>query len=145
MKGLRALRLDAGLTQRQLAVMAGTSSYHVSLFERGLRVPKVLVKERMAEALHVAPVELGTATSGCPRNPYVERPRCAHCGRCLDMRSRRAASQSRILTESEGYCTPCGRPLTDEAKERVPRDGFIAFVSSLTHHEPVRWFGEQAS
>lgn len=48
---LRRLREDAGLTQKQLASMAGVSEHAVYLFERGANAPSLATAQAMARAL----------------------------------------------------------------------------------------------
>ena len=55
---LRALRLQAGLTQEQLAESADVSVNFVSLVERGLKSPTLATMERLAIALKVPLVDL---------------------------------------------------------------------------------------
>lgn len=55
---IRALRLERGLTQEELAVRAGLSQSHVSEHETGARVPKLPTLFRIARALDVEPGEL---------------------------------------------------------------------------------------
>ena len=48
---IRRLRLDAGLSLRRLADMAGIDHGHLSLIERGLREPSLAVLTSIADAL----------------------------------------------------------------------------------------------
>ena len=48
---LRELRLEAGLTQRQLAALAGVHLNSVSAFERGKLCPTVGMLDRLAAPL----------------------------------------------------------------------------------------------
>ena len=48
---IRSLRLDAGLSLRRLADMAGIDHGHLSLIERGLREPSLAVLMSIADAL----------------------------------------------------------------------------------------------
>jgi len=48
---IRRVRLAAGLTQIQLAALAGLDQSNLSLLERGGRVPKIATLGRWAEAL----------------------------------------------------------------------------------------------
>lgn len=55
---VRELRLDAGLTQRQVATAAGVSDRTVSAIEMGRRGASVPVLDRLARALSVDPLSL---------------------------------------------------------------------------------------
>ena len=55
---IRRLRLEAALSQEDLAAAAGLHSTYVSLLERGLRVPSLLVVEQLAGALSKSLSEL---------------------------------------------------------------------------------------
>lgn len=55
---VRELRLDAGLTQRQVATAAGVSDRTVSAIEMGRRGASVPVLNRLARALRVDPLSL---------------------------------------------------------------------------------------
>ena len=50
---LRALRLDAELSQEQLAVKAGLHFTYISQVERGKRNPTIVTLARIASALQV--------------------------------------------------------------------------------------------
>ena len=56
---LKALRLDAGLTQQQLADKAGLDRSWVNQMERGRKRITRTPRDKLAEALGVSPVELG--------------------------------------------------------------------------------------
>ena len=56
---LKALRLDAGLTQQQLADKAGLDRSWVNQMERGKKKITRAPREKLAKALGVSPVELG--------------------------------------------------------------------------------------
>lgn len=55
---LLKLRQERGLSQEELAFEAGLHRTYVSGVERGIRNPTVLVLERIAAALNVAPARL---------------------------------------------------------------------------------------
>ena len=55
---IRRLRLEAALSQEDLAAAAGLHSTYVSRLERGLRVPSLLVVEQLASALSKSLSEL---------------------------------------------------------------------------------------
>ena len=57
-KNLKALRLERGLSQEQLADEIGIHRTYASDLERGTRNPSILVLERIAIALEVTPGEL---------------------------------------------------------------------------------------
>ena len=61
---LRALRLQAGLTQEQLAESADVSVNFVSLVERGVKSPTLATMERLAAALKVPLADLFRFDSG---------------------------------------------------------------------------------
>ena len=50
---LRELRHRKGLTMKQVAKMANVSESAISLYERGYRVPRLIVAKRIATALGV--------------------------------------------------------------------------------------------
>lgn len=55
---LREVRLDAGLSQEELAFRAGVHTNYVSLLERGRKSPTLGVIVRLASALSVSPESL---------------------------------------------------------------------------------------
>ena len=55
---LRALRLQKGFTQEDLAFYAGTCSAEVSRLERGLGNPQLLTILSLAHVLEVEPADL---------------------------------------------------------------------------------------
>jgi transcriptional regulator with XRE-family HTH domain len=61
-KRLRAARLEAGLTQRQLG-FAGCSYAYISRIEAGVRVPSLQVIHEFARRLGVSPQYLATGGS----------------------------------------------------------------------------------
>jgi transcriptional regulator with XRE-family HTH domain len=61
---LRQLRVDAGLTQRELAERTGTDHTTIAKYENGARVPFVERLAALAGALGVAPAELTQAGAG---------------------------------------------------------------------------------
>lgn len=50
---IRAARLEAGLTQEELALEAQTSHSHIGRIERGLGAPTVRTVVKLHRALHV--------------------------------------------------------------------------------------------
>jgi transcriptional regulator with XRE-family HTH domain len=57
-KRLKALRLERGMTQAELAKRAGISRKHVIRIEAAEQEPTLGVIERLAKALKVRPAEL---------------------------------------------------------------------------------------
>jgi len=55
---IREERLAIALTQEQLAEKAGLHTTYISLLERGLRNPSLLVVEKIANALQVSMTDL---------------------------------------------------------------------------------------
>lgn len=55
---LRAVRLNRGISQMNLAASSALDPTYVSLMERGHRVPSFIVIVRLADALNVSPVQL---------------------------------------------------------------------------------------
>lgn len=55
---LRAARAHRGITQEQLAQLAGINAQTISRFERGERDPRVWQLMRLAKALGIAPSQL---------------------------------------------------------------------------------------
>ena len=53
MQALKSLRQSRGLTQVQLAELAGLTPEHLSNVERGRYIPKVTTLQRLAKALRV--------------------------------------------------------------------------------------------
>lgn len=68
-KALRAFRLDAGLTQRQLAEMLGTSSDYLSLIERGKRPVPAYVAKAFETVCNVVPTRVAVK-DGVSRMPH---------------------------------------------------------------------------
>lgn len=60
-RGLRRLRLRAGLTQRELGEAAGVPRSTISAIERGRMTPDLRVQTQLANALHVSAAELDDA------------------------------------------------------------------------------------
>lgn len=57
-ENLRALRKEKGLSQVELAKLAGLSNVYISEIERGESFPSDEVLNRLAAALETAPTEL---------------------------------------------------------------------------------------
>jgi transcriptional regulator with XRE-family HTH domain len=57
-KELRRLRLEAGLTQEQVAVKAGVSREYVSMLEAGKNIPTIDVFIRLCRAVGAPPSEI---------------------------------------------------------------------------------------
>jgi transcriptional regulator with XRE-family HTH domain len=55
---VRRKRLAAGLSQEALSGQAGLHRTYVGLLERGLRMPSILVAQKIAEALGITTAEL---------------------------------------------------------------------------------------
>lgn len=55
---IRELRHEKGLTMKQVAIKAGVSEAAISLYERGLRKPTIVVAFKIAAALGVTVDEL---------------------------------------------------------------------------------------
>jgi transcriptional regulator with XRE-family HTH domain len=72
---LRAVRIDAGITQEVLAERADCDRTYPSLLERGLRQPTIGTVIDIAGALHVEPAALFTMTVSRLRACGVIRPR----------------------------------------------------------------------
>ena len=66
---LRTARRNAGLTQRELALVAGTSQATISAYESGRKVPSVITLDRLLSA--------------CGASLAVGRPRLERSGRHL--------------------------------------------------------------
>lgn len=54
-KNVKARRLAAGISQEEFADLAGLHRTYVSGIERGVRAPSIIVVEKIALALDVAP------------------------------------------------------------------------------------------
>lgn len=50
---MKEIRIEKGLTQRQIADSIGVTYQHISQYERGLRTPKMNTIRKIAEALGV--------------------------------------------------------------------------------------------
>lgn len=61
---LRRIRLQAKLSQEELADRAGIDRTYMSGLERGLRNPSLLVMERIAQALGASIADLVTEQTG---------------------------------------------------------------------------------
>ena len=57
---LRRLRLEKGWSQEDMAFESGLHRTYVSGIERGVRNPTLLILEKLAKTLGVAPTELVT-------------------------------------------------------------------------------------
>jgi len=57
---IRRRRTEAGIGQEKLADIAGLHRTHVSLIERGKRVPGLLVIKKLAKALNTTMADLMT-------------------------------------------------------------------------------------
>tara|TARA_R110002124_G_scaffold238531_1_gene403785 strand:- start:9969 stop:10190 length:222 start_codon:yes stop_codon:yes gene_type:complete len=57
-RNVRTIRLEAGLSQEELAFRAGLKRSYLSDLERGTRNPSVRALGRIADALGLAPSEL---------------------------------------------------------------------------------------
>lgn len=55
---LRKIRQELGLTMKQVAEMSNCSEAAISLYERGKRMPSVLIAAKIAKALNVTLDEL---------------------------------------------------------------------------------------
>lgn len=71
---LRRLRTDRGMTLDALAERAGTSKQVLSRYETGLRVPKISMVEKLAEALNVSLSELSGDDRPDQRGPLLISP-----------------------------------------------------------------------
>jgi transcriptional regulator with XRE-family HTH domain len=60
---LKKARLNAKLTQEELAVRAGVDRTHISDIERGINVPSLVVLYKLARGLELSPYELLCAPS----------------------------------------------------------------------------------
>lgn len=61
-RALRRFRLERGLSQDKLAILAGLDRTYVSLLERGLRQPSLTTLLGLADCLEVAGSKLVDAT-----------------------------------------------------------------------------------
>ncbi|WP_286693160.1 MULTISPECIES: helix-turn-helix domain-containing protein [unclassified Brevundimonas] len=59
-RNVRKCRVEAGLTQEQLAERSGFSQQYISDIERGLRNPTIVSLYELAQALETTPVVLIT-------------------------------------------------------------------------------------
>jgi transcriptional regulator with XRE-family HTH domain len=57
-KRIRALRIEKGWSQQDLAYQIGMEKYNLSVIENGKSNPQVLTIARIASALEVQPVQL---------------------------------------------------------------------------------------
>ncbi|MGX1747162.1 MULTISPECIES: helix-turn-helix domain-containing protein [unclassified Brevundimonas] len=57
-QAVRGLRVEAGLTQEELAFRSGMKRSYLSDLERGARNPTVRAQSRLAKALNVPPTRL---------------------------------------------------------------------------------------
>lgn len=55
---IKNLRLQAGLTQKELARRLGTSQQNIAQYENGKRIPKTKTLQKIADALNVSVVDL---------------------------------------------------------------------------------------
>jgi transcriptional regulator with XRE-family HTH domain len=70
---LRAVRIDRGVSQMNLAASSALDPTYVSLMERGHRVPSFIVIVRLADALNVSPIQLfADGVARLPRTAPVE-------------------------------------------------------------------------
>ena len=57
-KVLRALRVERGLSQETLALEAGVQRNYVSLIERGINQPTIMIIFKLATALEIKPSQI---------------------------------------------------------------------------------------
>ncbi len=72
---IRRRRLAAGLGQEGLADKAGLHRTHVSLLERGKRMPSLMVVKKLAAALETTMASLMEELESPPAEPPRERPK----------------------------------------------------------------------
>lgn len=101
---IRALRLDAGMTQEELAQRVGLKKQNISRYENARVEPNIRTAKRIAEALGVSLEEMavGVTVSEPPISSNLEQ-----------------FSSSVILTEDEQELITKYQQLTDLNKGRV--------------------------
>ena len=101
---IRALRLDAGMTQEELAQRIGLKKQNISRYENSRVEPNIRTAKRIAEALGVSLEEMavGVAVSETPVSSELEQ-----------------FSSAAILTEDEQELLAKYQQLTELNKGRV--------------------------
>jgi transcriptional regulator with XRE-family HTH domain len=74
-KLIRRRRLQAGLGQEALADKAGLHRTHVSLLERGKRMPTLIVVKKLAAALGTSMADLMAELESPPEERAEQQPR----------------------------------------------------------------------
>lgn len=64
-KNMRKIRVEAGLSQEEIAVRMGVEQTYVSGLERGVRNPTLTTLDRAASALNVKITALLEDSAGC--------------------------------------------------------------------------------
>lgn len=137
---LRTLRESRGLTQRVLGERMRLSEVHVGLFEAGKGIPGAVILPLYAKALGVDEATICAAVRNTPRRRQariINGHACEPCGRFVPSSARlepgRAARGKRgrtVILPRPDYCADCACPLSAAARERAPKDGYIAFASA---------------
>lgn len=130
-KLIKRMRLEKGLTQKELALMINVSDKAVSKWERGCGMPDLSLLPPLSEALGITAESLlsGKLEENAMINGNMKRIRfhvCPECGNIVTS-----------LTDGEVYC--CGRQLTalkavkdSEGTVKAERDGSEVIISG-TH------------
>jgi transcriptional regulator with XRE-family HTH domain len=105
MNTLKMSRMMAGLTQLELARLAGLSEQHITRIETGRRIPPAPVQERLARALSVPVTDLfprQTGSNGPKGNrPKTDRPIGTRGHAVWELRREKATSTPTDPAEGE--------------------------------------------
>lgn len=71
-ENIRRIRLEKGLTQKQVAQACGTADAYIRAYELGKYNPKPATVAKIAKALGVTPAELYGRDGAGERDPYTE-------------------------------------------------------------------------
>lgn len=71
-ENIRRIRLEKGLTQKQVAQACGTADAYIRAYELGKYNPKPATVAKIAKALGVTPAELYGRDEAGERDPYTE-------------------------------------------------------------------------
>lgn len=74
-RNAKRLRIDADLTQEQLAEKSGFSQQYISDLERGLRNPTIVSLYELAQALDATPVDLITPDEEADLEGSARKPK----------------------------------------------------------------------
>lgn len=131
---LRRLR-GQGLKNAEIAAQVGLTPQGVSYRLRGLK--RMPAQRRHHGSRYGVLPSTVRPTEWHPR-VAPEPPSVCEVVGCLRPvgRGQRAKGPASLLPEPD-CCRYCARPLTEEAQQRAPRDGFIRFMAALEAREAV--------